>query len=104
VQPSGASLDDLRPAVREFHALVKAGIPADRLTFALNRIGTPAEEADARAYLEEAGYAVLSGCLLERPAYRQAQNGGHAVTETRFAGLRAQADALIQSLIDKATE
>ena len=104
VQPSGASLDDLRPAVREFHALVKAGIPADRLTFALNRIGTAAEEADARAYLEEAGYAVLAGCLLERPAYRQAQNGGHAVTETRFAGLRAQADALIQSLIDKATE
>jgi chromosome partitioning protein len=104
VQPSGASLDDLRPAVREFHALVKAGIPAERLTFALNRIGTAAEEADARAYLEEAGYAVLAGCLLERPAYRQAQNGGHAVTETRFAGLRAQADALIQSLIDKATE
>ena len=47
---------------------------------------------------------VLAGCLLERPAYRQAQNGGHAITETRFAGLRAQADALIQSLIDKATE
>ena len=27
VQPTGASLDDLRPAVREFHALIKAGVP-----------------------------------------------------------------------------
>lgn len=103
VQPTGASLDDLRPAVREFHALTKAGIPTSRLTFALNRIGTDAEEAEARAYLGEAGYAVLAGCLVERPAYRQAQNAGHAVTETRFAKLNSRADALIQSLIDKAT-
>ena len=67
VQPTGASVDDLRPAVREFHALVKASIPLDRLTFALNRIGTDAEEADARAYIAEAGYAILAGCLPERP-------------------------------------
>jgi len=41
VQPTGASRDDLLPAVREFHALVKAGIPKSKLTFALNHIGTP---------------------------------------------------------------
>lgn len=104
VQPTGASLDDLRPAVREFHALVKAGLPGARLVFALNRIGTAAEEADARAYLEEAGYGVLPGALVERPAYRQAQNAGHAITETRFAALKERADALIQSLIDRVTE
>ena len=103
VQPTGASLDDLRPAVREFHALVKAGIPAVRLAFALNRIGTPAEEAETRAYLAEAGYAVLDGCLLERPAYRQAQNAGHAITETRYVALNERADTLIQSLIDRVT-
>ena len=101
VQPTGASLDDLRPAVREFHALVKAGVPASRLVFAMNRIGTPAEEAETRAYLEEAGYAVLDGCLLERPAYRQAQNTGHSITETRYVALNERADTLIQSLIDK---
>ncbi len=103
VQPTGASLDDLRPAVREFHALVKAGVPHARLAFALNRIGTPAEEAETRAYLAEAGYAVLDGCLLERPAYRQAQNAGHAITETRYAALNERADTLIQSLIDRVT-
>jgi chromosome partitioning protein len=101
VQPTGASLDDLRPAVREFHALVKAGVPKDRLAFALNRIGTDAEEADARAYLAEAGYAVLKGCLVERPAYRKAQNEGRAVTETRYAALNTRADTLIQALIDR---
>ncbi|KIG04890.1 Cobyrinic acid ac-diamide synthase [Burkholderia sp. MR1] len=101
VQPTGASLDDLRPAVREFHALAKAGIPLERLAFALNRVGTDAEEADARIYLAEAGYAVLDGCLVERPAYRQAQNEGRAVTETRYGKLNTRADALIQSLIDR---
>src|ERR687895_1470318 len=59
VQPTGASVDDLRPAVREFHALVKAGIPKVKLAFALNHIGTPTEEAEARAYIAEAGYTVL---------------------------------------------
>jgi chromosome partitioning protein len=101
VQPTGASVDDLRPAVREFHALVQAGIAKKKLTFALNRIGTPAEEAEARAYIAEAGYAVLDGCLLERPAYRKAQNSGRAVTETSFQQLNTKADALIQALIDR---
>lgn len=101
VQPSGASVDDLRPAVREFHALIQAGIPREKLVFALNRIGTPAEEAETRTYIAEAGYVVLEGCLLERPAYRKAQNTGHAVTETSYAGLNAKADLLIQALIDR---
>lgn len=103
VQPSGASRDDLIPAVREFHALAKAGIPVKRLAFALNRIGTQAEEAAARGYLEQAGYGVLAGWLPDRPAYRQAQNTGHSITETRFSGLNGQADSLIQSLIDRTT-
>jgi len=101
VQPTGASVDDLRPAVREFHALAQAGIPKAKLAFALNRIGTEAEEVEARAYLDEAGYAVLEGYLQERPAYRKAMNVGRAITETSYAGLNAKADALIQALIDK---
>lgn len=101
VQPTGASADDLRPAVREFHALAKAGIPIERLVFALNRVGSDAEERDARDYIGQAGYAALDGCLRERPAYRQAQNAGHAVTETRYKALNTQADTLIQSLVDR---
>jgi chromosome partitioning protein len=101
VQPTGASLDDLRPAVKVFNGLVEQSISKAKLVFALNRIGTTAEEADARAYLTEAGYVVLDGCLYERPAYRKAQNVGMAVTETTYAGLKAKADALIQAFINK---
>lgn len=100
VQPTGASVDDLRPAVRKFHALVQAGIPTAKLVFALNRIGTLVEESEARAYLAQAGYAVLDGCLLERPAYRKAQNVGHSITETSYRNLNVKANALIQALID----
>ncbi len=101
VQPTGAAADDLRPAVREFHALAKAGVPITKLVFALNRIGTEAEENDARQYIAEAGYEVLPGSLPERAGYRMAQNGGFAVTETRFSALNERADALIQALIDR---
>lgn len=100
VQPSGASIDDLRPAVREFNGLVKAGVSKDRLVFALNHIATEAEEHDARNYLIEAGYKVLDGCLPERAAYRIAQNAGLAITETKFKTLNTRADSLIQALID----
>jgi len=101
VQPTGASRDDLRPAVREFHALAKAGISKDKLAFALSKIGTPTEESEARAYLSEAGYAVLDGYVPERPAYRKAQNAGRAITETSFRNLNTRADELIQALINK---
>src|SRR3954453_762754 len=74
VQPTGAAADDLRPAVREFHALAKAGIPKVKLVFALNRIGTDAEESDARRYIEDAGYEALPGSLPERAGYRIAQS------------------------------
>lgn len=101
VQPTGASADDLRPAVREFHALRQAGIPAEKLAFALVRIGTDAEEVEARSYIAEAGYLALPSCLPERPAYRQAQNLGYAITETRFQKLNERANLLIQALIDR---
>ena len=101
VQPTGASVDDLRPAVLTFHELVREGIPRNRLLFALCKIGTDAEEAEARAYLAQAGYEALPGSIPERPAYRQAQNLGHAITETRYAQLNKRADELLQAVVDR---
>lgn len=98
VQPTGASLDDLRPAVRVFHELRAAGVKVERLKFALCRIGTPAEEDDARVFLEDAGYAVLEGSIVERPAYRAAQGVGRSITETPFSSLNKRADVLIDSI------
>lgn len=101
VQPSGASVDDLRPAILVFHELVKAGIPKARLAFALCRIGTDAEEAEARSYIQQAGYSALDGSLPERPSYRQASNVGLSVTETRYPQLNQRADRLMQAMADR---
>lgn len=101
VQPSGASVDDLHPAVLTFHELARAGIPTRRLVFALCKIGTEAEEAEARAYIRQAGFDCLKGSIPERPAYRQAQNLGLTITETRFAQLNRRADDVLQNLVDR---
>ena len=101
VQPTNPALDDLHPAVLVFHELVKEGIPKSRLVFALNHILTDPEAVAARAYLEEAGYAVLDGYIPSKPSYRAAQNDGRAITETRYPALNAKADELIQSLTDR---
>jgi chromosome partitioning protein len=101
VQPTGASADDLRPAVLLFHELVKAGVPRERLVAAICRVLTDTEEAAARAYMQAAGYEVLDGAILERTQYRQAQNRGRAITETTTAKLNQRADALMVALLRK---
>ncbi len=47
VQPSGPSADDLRPAIREFRALEKEGVPKGRLVILLNCVGSDAEESSS---------------------------------------------------------
>ena len=101
VQPTGASLDDLHPAVLTFHELQRSGIPAARLVFVLSKIGTDAEEAEARSYLRQAGFDTLKSFIPERPAYRQAQNLGLTITETRFPQLNRRADEVLQDLVDR---
>jgi chromosome partitioning protein len=102
VQPVGASKDDLRPAVRTFNALTKAGIPNGRLLLVLARISTEAEAMAARVFLQEAGYNVADGYIPERAAYRSAQDTGRAITEVRYPTLRATAESVVQSVIDAA--
>jgi hypothetical protein len=102
VQPSGATIDDLDPAIILFHELVRAGVPRERLMMALCRIGTVAEESAARGYIEKAGYAVLPGSIPERAEYRDAQNHGRAVTEMKE--LNARTDALMEGLLARIGE
>jgi len=99
VQPTGPSADDLVPAILTFHELVKAGIPKERLVVAIARVLNAGEAATVRAYVEDAGYGVLDGAIFEKAAYREAQNRGRAITETKLATLNRQADALIEALL-----
>lgn len=101
IQPTGASLDDLEPAILTFHELVREGVSKSKLVFALSRVGTESEENDCRTYIQEAGYAVLAGCIFEKPAYRQAQNMGYSITETKYNSLNQKSDVLIQAIVER---
>ncbi|CAG8522406.1 12436_t:CDS:2 [Ambispora gerdemannii] len=101
IQPTGPSVDDCEPAVKEFHALKEAGISKKKLLFVLNHLTTAGEESNAREYLTQAGYLVLNTGLIEKASYRHAQNQGLAITETIYPSLKKQAQKLIDEIIDK---
>lgn len=103
VQPSGPSLDDLHPGILVFHALLKCGVPRERLVFALCRVLSRVEEDKARAHLTAAGYAVLPGAIPERVAYREALDGGRSLTELD-SGLDQLVSALMAGLFKKVEE
>ncbi|CAI2169555.1 13500_t:CDS:2 [Funneliformis geosporum] len=100
IQPTGASRADLIPAVKEFHALVKAGINKKKLLFILNHIGSKAEAEIAQEYLKDTGYASLPIALLEKVSFRQIQNEGKSITEINFKTLRKQTKALIENILE----
>jgi len=104
VQPTGASLDDLRPAILTFHELVKAGIHRERLAMAICRVLSAGEETRTRQAIQQAGYEALAGAIPERIAYREAQDRGQAITETQNAKLNERADALIEALLRKVAQ
>jgi len=100
--PTGLSLDDLRPSVLLAHELVDSGVPADKLLFALCRVGDRETEInEARAYIEQAGYSVAPGSLPERTAYRRASDEGRALSEVRHPSLRGRAEELAQAIVDR---
>jgi chromosome partitioning protein len=101
IQPVGASLDDLNPAIREFNGLLKARIDKSKLNFILNRISSPAEEKATRNYLEKASYFVFTNYLPEKISYREAQNEGLSISEVKYLRLRKQAQLLIKEVIKK---
>jgi len=100
ILPTCASKDDLTPAIRLAHELNKKGVDKKNIALALTRVTTKAEIKEAREFIEETGFQVLKGALLEKPAYRQAQNEGLAITETRYKSLNNKADELMNSIID----
>ena len=104
VIPTGLSLDDLDPAVKLADALHhNNGIPVERIAFALNHVGdSVAELEEAREYLSQKPYHVLDGHLPQKVSYSRAMDIGLSVIEVSHKGLRAQAERLISSIIQRA--
>jgi chromosome partitioning protein len=100
ILPTSASRDDLVPAIKLAFDLQKKGIENKKIAFALSKVTTEAEIEEAREYIQGSGFQVLQGCLYEKPAYRQAQNNGLTITETKYTSLNNKADTLLNSITD----
>ena len=100
IQPTGASRDDLVPAVKEFNALVKAGVKKKKLIFVLTRLSTPKEAEAIKDYLTDTGYKYSETYLYEKASYKQTQNEGKSITETKYKKLAKQAKELVNELLN----
>lgn len=103
VIPTSEGLDDLQPSVLLANNLLKGGIAASRVVFALCITSDSTREiAGAREYLGQTPYTVLAGEIPFRAAFKTAMDQGKAITETSFPTLRKRAEAMAQSIIDAA--
>ena len=100
IQPTGGSKADLRPAIREFHELVKQGVPRDKLSLILSRMRKDTEEEAAKFYIQEAGYTLIDGALRDKLAYALAMDAGAAVTEVSGKKMREEAQAAVRAIVD----
>jgi chromosome partitioning protein len=100
IQPTGATRDDLIPAVKEFNALKKAGIPTKKLLFVPTRLSSSTEAQVIQEYLKKTGYNCSPFYLMEKTSYKQIQNEGKAVSEVIYKSLRKQAQELTNFLLN----
>jgi chromosome partitioning protein len=102
ILPTGLSLDDLQPSVLLAHEMIKKGVPASRIVFAICRVGdSESEIGEARDYIAGAGYQALQGTIPEKIAYRRASDEGRTLTETRFPTLNERGDQIAQAVADR---
>jgi chromosome partitioning protein len=101
ILPTGASKADLTPTLALARRLTAMPLDAAGPFFALCRVLTAAEAAEARAAINAAGFTSLDGELIERPGYRQAQNLGRSASETAFRSLNTKARRLARAILDQ---
>lgn len=101
VIPTGPSLDDLYPQVLLAHELIKTRMWASRILFVLNSITSDLdgkEVAEAREFLDKAGYRVAKSVIMRRSSFGQAQSRGQSISEVSAPTLRAQAVGVIEEI------
>lgn len=95
---------ELAPTVRLLHGLRAEGIEAWRLGVVLSRFNVETrmrreEEQFARAYLGEAGYEALEGCLPNAPEFGTALAQGYGMTEISEPSLLLkEADRMMETI------
>jgi chromosome partitioning protein len=101
ILPTGASRADLVPTLALARRLSDMKHNAAGPFFALCRVITDSEVAEARSVIGMAGFTTLDGELIERPGYRAAQNVGRSASETAFPSLNARARKLARAILDR---
>ncbi|PQJ96980.1 ParA family protein [Chromatium okenii] len=102
VLPTGLSVDDLEPTILLAHELTAKGIAIERILLVFCRVGdSQVELSESLMYVQQAGYNVIPTALLERTAYRRANDAGKALTECAFLTLRMKADAVAQAIMNQ---
>ena len=101
ILPTGSSRADLMPMLALARRLSQLKGDAAGPFFALCRVMTDSEIAEARATIAAAGFEALDGELIERPGYRAAQNMGRSASETSYPSLNARARKLARAILDR---
>jgi chromosome partitioning protein len=100
IVPTGVSADDLVPQVRFAQELKMRGIIAGKIFFVLNKVtDSTAAIADAKRFIQTAGYEVATTTLPMKTAFVNAQNSGRALSESEFPSLNDRAEALAAEII-----
>lgn len=95
---------ELAPTVRLLHGLRAEGLETWRFGVVLSRFSAEdksrrEEEEFARAYLAEAGYEALDGCIRNTSVYGNALAEGYGLTEVGgVAKLREEANVMMESI------
>ena len=97
---------ELAPTVRLLHGLRAEGIEAWRLGVVFSRFSPDeatraAEEQVARAYLKEAGYSALEGCIQNASAFGAALGEGYGLTEVPDGGALVAEASHVMQVIEK---
>ena len=101
IQPTKGVIDDMAPAVRMFHELVKHGVPKSKMVFVLHGVLAAKEIEDGMAYLTGAGYEVIKGSMFMQRGYGDAQNFGLTALETKWESLNVDAARVVASVVRK---
>jgi len=100
ILPTSDSIDSLRPTVLLAHELVQKGIPKNRIVFALCMVSDSYSLIEeARTYINQAGYEILTGEIPIRTGFVRAHETGRSLTEATHPSLREKAEKLAESLV-----
>lgn len=98
VIPTGSSLDDLEPSLLLANELEEAGVPKERIVFALYKTTSDAQQRESRETLEQYWFQVLPGAVPAKTGYIDAFDRGFCATETKYEHLNDRAAELVTAV------